>query len=57
MSLLQRLEAHLRATGEKPCTFGRRVARDPRLVGDLRNGRMPGPALAARISAAIKGEI
>nr|WP_247650640.1 hypothetical protein [Sphingomonas sp. S2M10] len=31
--------------------FGRLAARDPRLVGDLRLGRVPGPALAARLRA------
>ncbi|HEV2567321.1 hypothetical protein [Sphingomonas sp.] len=34
-------------------TFGRTVARDPRLVHDLRRGREVGARLSARISAFI----
>ncbi|WP_302477397.1 hypothetical protein [Sphingomonas sp. ID1715] len=33
--------------------FGRTVARDPRLVHDLRRGREPGARLRARITAFI----
>lgn len=29
--------------------FGRQVAKDPRLVFDIRRGREPGPRLIARI--------
>ena len=53
MSILTQVERHLRITGDRPCSFGRRVAKDPNLVKDLRNGREPGPALHARISAAL----
>ncbi len=49
MSILQRVERHLRHTGERPCQLGRRVARDPNLVKDLRNGRQPGPKLMSQI--------
>ena len=34
-----------------PTTFGRRVARDPRLVLDMRNGRCLRPAMALRAEA------
>lgn len=51
--ILQRIEAHLRRTGERPTHFGRRVANDPRLVFDLRRGREPGPAMIARIESVL----
>ena len=35
--------------------FGTRVARDPRLVFDLRRGREPGARMSARIAAFIGG--
>lgn len=50
MHLLTRIERHLRRSGTPPTRFGRDAARDPRLVFDLRNGREPGPALAARLA-------
>ena len=51
MSVLGRIHQYLRATAMPPTLFGRLVANDPRLVGDLRNGRQPGPAMVARIDA------
>ena len=42
----RRIEKHLRATGLPPTRFGREAVGDPRIVGDLRNGREPGPAIA-----------
>ena len=51
--VLKRIERHLRATGEPPTRFGREALNDPRLVGDLRNGREPGPGTVARIDAFI----
>lgn len=51
MRLLRRIECHLKASGTPPTRFGREVARDPRLVFDLRNGREPRAALAARLTA------
>lgn len=47
--LLGKIERHLRATGQSPTRFGREAVRDPRLVGDLKNGREPGAAIAVRI--------
>lgn len=51
MHLLRRIERHLRRSGTTPTEFGRDAARDPRFVFDLRNGREPRPATAARIAA------
>lgn len=51
--IVGKIERHLRTTGQPPTRFGREAAGDPRLVGDLKNGREPGPALAARIAAFI----
>lgn len=53
--LLHKIEKFLRATGMPWTKFGRLAAHDPRLVGDLRNGRSPGPELSARIEAFIAG--
>jgi hypothetical protein len=36
-----------------PTLFGREAVNDPRLVGDLTNGRQPGAAVTARIDAYI----
>jgi hypothetical protein len=54
MSLLIEIDRYLRRTGIAETTFGRRTVNDPRLVGDLRRGRMPGPGIRARVEAAIK---
>ena len=51
MHLLRRIEKHLRRRGMAPSTFGREAAGDPALVRDLRRGRVPGPALSARLQA------
>ena len=39
MELLQSVERYLAATEMSASKFGRKVARDPRLVFDLRRGR------------------
>ncbi|MDJ0277191.1 hypothetical protein QLH51_10335 [Sphingomonas sp. 2R-10] len=52
-TILQRISRHLEQTGMPETLFGRRAAGDPRLVGDLRNGRQPRPPLVARIEAYI----
>jgi hypothetical protein len=49
MHLLTIVERHLRKTGMAPTRFGRTVARDPRLVHDMRRGREIGPKLAMRV--------
>lgn len=53
MSLLIEIDRYLRRTGIAETTFGRRAVNDPRLVGDLRRGRMPGAAVRARVLAAM----
>lgn len=52
-TLLREIERHLRHTGVHGTRFGRDAVGDPRLVGDLRNGREPRPAMTARILAFI----
>lgn len=47
--LIRQVDRFLCRTGMAATRFGRLVARDPRLVGDMRNGREPRPALADRI--------
>ena len=49
--LLPRVERYLRWSGTPPTRFGREAVHDPRFVFDLRNGREPRPATAARVSA------
>ena len=49
--LIMLVERHLRNTGMAPTTFGRQAIGDPRLVGDLRNGRQPRHATEQRILA------
>lgn len=51
MSLHGEIETFLERTQMPATRFGRLAARDPRLVGDLRQGRVPGPALTARLRA------
>lgn len=51
MTLLRRIERHLRATATPPARFGREVLRDPRFVFDLRYGREPRPQTEARVNA------
>lgn len=46
-----RIERFLRRTRMTPTRFGREVARDPRLIKDMRNGRELGPRMVARIEA------
>ena len=53
MTLLEDIERYLARTGLAETTFGRRAVKDPRLVGDLRRGRRPGPAMEARVKAII----
>jgi hypothetical protein len=50
MTLLQTIERHLKISGQPHTHFGRTVARDPHLVGDMRRGREVGPRLAERIN-------
>ena len=47
--LIRRIEKFLRQTGMPWTKFGRLAAHDPRLVEDLRNGRIPRPGTEKRI--------
>ena len=53
MCLLRRIELYLKHSRMSPTAFGKLVASDPRLVSDLRRGRIPGPVMQARIDAAL----
>lgn len=56
MNPLSRIDRYLHATGTPWTRFGRMVARDPRLVQDMRNGRTPRAPLIARIDAFLAKE-
>lgn len=56
MHLLLRIEKYLRVTRTPPTRFGRLVARDPRLVLDMRQGREPGARMARRIVAFLEAQ-
>ena len=56
MSLLIEIDRFLRRTAMPQTKFGRLAVRDPRLVGDLRRGREPGPRTVARVQAFIAAE-
>ena len=47
--LMRKIERFLARTGMPVTKFGRLAARDPRLIGDLRNGREPRSSLSSRI--------
>lgn len=47
--LIWKIERFLAKTNMPVTKFGRLSANDPRLVGDLRNGREPRAALKARL--------
>lgn len=51
MHLLWRIERYLRRSATSPARFGRDAMGDPRFVFDLRRGREPKPATAARAAA------
>jgi hypothetical protein len=47
--VLRDIERFLRATGMPWTKFGRLAVGDPRIVADLRNGRVPRPAMERRL--------
>lgn len=51
--VLGKVHRYLRDSGMSATRFGRHVARDPRLVLDMRNGRSPRAAMVAKIDAFI----
>lgn len=55
MSIIIKIDRHLRRTAMSATRFGRLAVNDPRLVHDLRRGREPGPAIVARVEAFIRG--
>lgn len=55
MNLLRRIERHLNRHHIAETRFGRDAAGDPRLVGDLRNGRQPGARLSQRVTNYMDG--
>ncbi|MCW3836118.1 hypothetical protein ACFQ1E_08700 [Sphingomonas canadensis] len=56
MAVLREVEKFLKRTQMPPTKFGRLAVRDPRLVGDLRNGREPRAAMVARIRAFLDAQ-
>ena len=56
MNVLRLIERHLRETGVPETRFGRSAVNDPRLVGDLRRGREPGPRTVRRIEDYIAAQ-
>lgn len=48
-NLLQRIEAFLAESAMPPSVFGREAVRDPRLVADLREGRVAGLRIICRL--------
>ena len=51
MTLLERIEEHLKDNGICATTFGRDAVGDPRFVLDLRNGRNPRRKTVMRLEA------
>ncbi|HEX8572707.1 MAG TPA: hypothetical protein VF759_08145 [Allosphingosinicella sp.] len=52
--LLRRIEAYLRRSRVSATRFGIEAARDPKLVPELRAGRIMRPRLRARVEAHLK---
>jgi 2,4-dienoyl-CoA reductase-like NADH-dependent reductase (Old Yellow Enzyme family) len=52
----RKIERYLRQSGMSATEFGRQVARDPRLVHDIRRGRELGTRLVERIDTFIAGD-
>ncbi len=56
MHVGREVEKFLKRSGMPPTRFGRLAVNDPRLVGDLRNGREPGSRVSGRIMAFIAAQ-
>jgi len=54
MSLLYRIERHLRRSGLTASAFGREAMNDPAFIRHLRKGREPRPKTEARVLAFIE---
>ena len=57
MELLRRIERYLKTSHMPETKFGRLAVNDPRLVGDLRRGREPGPDMVRRVEAFIAEQL
>ena len=53
--LIRKIEVFLRRTGMPATKFGRLAASDPRLVWDLRKGRMPRARTESRVEHFMNG--
>lgn len=53
MCLMGKIDQFLRDTQMPPTKFGRLAVRDPRLVGDMKRGREPGPQMTRRVETFI----
>lgn len=51
------IERHLRETGISPSRLGRIIANDPRLVADMRAGRVLGERTAEKVDCYFRGYI
>lgn len=56
MHVGREIEKFLQRTGMPATKFGRLAVNDPRFVLDLRNGREPRPATAARVIGFIRDQ-
>lgn len=54
--ILPKIQKFLRRSGMPPTKFGRLAVNDPRLVGDLRNGREPRTETVRRIEAFLAAQ-
>lgn len=52
-SFLAEIESYLSRSGTSATAFGKAVLGDPRFVGDLREGRMPGLRLVEKVRVYI----
>jgi hypothetical protein len=53
--LLARIERFMLDSGQKASTFGRVAIRDPKLVAELRQGRVLRPPTEAKVDAHLRG--
>jgi hypothetical protein len=52
--LRRRIELYLKRSGTPPTRFGREACRDPHLLKDIRNGRILGDRVAAKITTYLE---
>jgi hypothetical protein len=56
MAVLRKIQKFLKVSGMPQTRFGRLAVNDPRLVGDLRNGREPGDRMVRRIESFLAAQ-